>query len=182
MRTEHAPQQGLPEYPMVPYGHTRWAYFPPLTPCSGEICYGTADWLGDGYHDWASVGPLREGFSGNEQIHYIVAVKDEPAEGWIAFADRRPEAKDYPIFTGSNLDDSRYYIRNAASGFSDHFTHWMRDTTPPIPEKVKTQEERDNEALDAFIATSDYWTPFNAMKEKRAFWNAALEYARKEGK
>lgn len=79
--------------------------------------------------------------------YYIEAVKDD---GWISFADRKPTPDDLPIKFARSGEKSYQLWHSLVDPHTPEQCFWMRDTTPPIPKKEKTQAEKDMEAAAKF--------------------------------
>lgn len=73
--------------------------------------------------------------------------------------------------------------RDASRHMGISSTHWLVEAPhPPLPAPVKTQAEKDAEALFEFI-NANYDEAGNIMtKHGERFWKAALEYVREEKK
>jgi len=175
----------LPLLPNLPDGYSEWEYFPPLTPCHGEMAYGTANRNKEGFHEWVDVGPLLEGFKGCEGIHYIFArkplVNEKSADSetpnlssWQSIQDQPPTESDYPIWTYTYNDILPVLHNNNKFVKGDV---WMRAEIPVVPVREMTQVERDEEAYkswveaDGGIGEIDYHGACTV-------WHAALIYAR----
>lgn len=173
--------EGLPPLPKLPEGYTKWEYHAPETPVMG-LAYATRRCGAGEYHEWIDCGPI-ELPSGVSGIHYITPIKEQfkKQEGWIAVKDQYPDLRDIPI-KACYAGVSSYWHMNKLdqSGRSPIFTHWMRDDTPPIPEKVKTQEEIDHESCASTWKSRACGDEFNGVAPImfKYGWHAALDWER----
>jgi len=113
----------------------------------------------------------------NENLEQVQKSVQDNEKGWIKFSDCMPTEKDLPIKC-CNAGGNRVV------GFNDlycpcGYSHWIHDYTPPIPKIELTQEEKDQQFIDAQVTVQKSWDECDWDTVRRMMRNT-IKYARNE--